>query len=218
MEQKGDPNVPIAVAVATPLVPVTAGKGQWRTSLCSCFEDCYICCAVCCCHQITVGQLYERAAQKAIISRLPMATCMSIAIFLFVLDSSKNVIDTVAGNDDSFSTFLSGAASGNLFNASIWEETENPKPEADAGTRTLLTISEILGAISFFTVLAIVCTVRRAVRTREGIPAECCGDCEDFCCACCCNPCTQCMLLRHEKMGCVGANEYSPCSPTAVPL
>ena len=40
------------------------------------------CCAVCCCDPIMLGQLYERAAQKGLLARLPMFSCMSIAVFL----------------------------------------------------------------------------------------------------------------------------------------
>ena len=79
-------------------------------------------------------------------------------------------------------------------------------------------VSELLGLTSFLCVCLIVCTVRGAIRKRESIPSQCCGDCEDCCCTCCCAPCTMCQMMRHEKMGCVGDNNYSLCSPTGVPV
>ena len=45
------------------------------------------------------------------------------------------------------------------------------------------------------------------------------GGVEDCLCSCCCNVCTQCMILRHEKESSpVGTAGYSLCHPTAFPL
>ena len=52
-----------------------------------------------------------------------------------------------------------------------------------------------------------------AIRERDGIPGS---NCEDFCYAWCCNPCTQCLIFRHE--GRLVAGKYSLCSPTGTPL
>eukprot|EP00964_Phaeocystis_antarctica_P117319 scaffold81145_cov64-Phaeocystis_antarctica.AAC.4 len=96
---KSPSDIPVAEGVAvkvpgqeTPLVPSSAGAAEWRTGLCGCFEDCAICCSVCCCHPITVGQIYERTVQKALLKRLPVLSCMSIAIMIWVFDISQQVI------------------------------------------------------------------------------------------------------------------------------
>ena len=52
-----------------------------------------------------------------------------------------------------------------------------------------------------------------AIRKRDGIPGS---NCEDCCYAWCCNPCTQCLIFRHE--GRLVAGKYSLCSPTGTPL
>ena len=52
-----------------------------------------------------------------------------------------------------------------------------------------------------------------AIRKRDGIPGS---NCEDCCYAWCCNPCTQCLIFRHEGRLVVGM--YSLCSPTGTPL
>merc|ERR1719197_1858614 len=80
-------------SAATPLVP--PGDGKWRSTLCGCTGDCSICCAVCCCHPLTSGQLYERAVQKGMLKRLPMVSCLTIALILFVLEISQEVTSAI---------------------------------------------------------------------------------------------------------------------------
>ena len=53
------------------------------------------CCAVCCCHPLTSGQLYERAVQKGMLKRLPMVSCLTIALILFVLEISQEVTSAI---------------------------------------------------------------------------------------------------------------------------
>ena len=55
--------------------------------------------------------------------------------------------------------------------------------------------------------------VRMAIRKRDGIPGS---NCEECCYAWCCNPCTQCLIFRHE--GRLVAGKYSLCSPIGTPL
>ena len=223
---KSPSDIPVAEGVAvrvpgqeTPLVPSSAGAGEWRTGLCGCFEDCAICCSVCCCHPITVGQIYERTVQKALLKRLPVLSCMSIAIMIWVFDISQQVISnstTGAGPFDQLATVINAT----VYGAAGMPMTA-PAPEAAAPPSMLALVGEILGFLSFALVFGVVYTVRSAIRRREGIKAKCCTEvpqCEDACCAWCCNPCTQCMILRHEKMGCVGNNAYSVCSQTAFPV
>ena len=203
------------VAVAsqeTPLVPSSAGAGKWRTGLCGCFDDCMICCSVCCCHPITVGQLYERTVQKALMKRLPLFSCLSIAIFLWLLDVVQQLISNSSGTN-AFDQLARSA------NETYYGEVG--APITDTSTSAATYIGELLGFVSMLFVCLIVCMVRGAIRRREGIKPECCRElplCEDCCCAWCCNPCTQCMIMRHEKLGCVGHNTYSICSHTAFPV
>ena len=58
-----------------------------------------------------------------------------------------------------------------------------------------------------------------SLRRRDNIPSNLMGTVEDCLCSCCCNACTQCMLLRHEKASSpAGSDGYSLCHPTAFPL
>ena len=82
----------------------------------------------------------------------------------------------------------------------------------------LLYIGELCAAAASLCACAIVCTVRAAMRRRENIGVQCCGQAEDCCCATFCNPCTQCQLLRHEKEGLAKPVGYSLCLDTAFPV
>jgi len=208
---------------ATPLVP-PSGEGKWRSSLCACFSDCCICCSVCCCHPITTGQLYERAVQKAMLNRLPMVSCLTIALVIFVMETAENVTSYIFSSAHYQVAILS--AGDRIWEKEYWlnvseaaigaGETTTP---ASHHAEVMLGVSEMIGFMSMLCVCAIVCTVRAAVRRRDNIPSKCCGALEDCCCACCCNPCTQCMLLRHEKESSpIGSDGYSLCHPTAIPL
>ena len=218
-ETKSD--IPVAEGVAvrvpgqeTPLVPSSAGAGEWRTGLCGCFEDCAICCSVICCHPITVGQIYERTVQKALIQKLPLLSCLSIALLIWSFDIGQQLIQMANGGGpfDQLAPMLAP-----MMNVTV----PAPPPNTTPPNQKLAMVGEALGLLSFFLVFYVVFTVRSAIRRREGIKPKCCIEnpyCEDVCCAWCCNPCTQCMILRHEKMGCVGNNAYSVCSQTAFPV
>lgn len=211
------------VSPSTPLVPPTAGAGRWRSMLFGCGSDIPICCAVCCCHWATTGQLYERAVRKRMLTRLPMLSCVSIAMFIFGMDLYHQTIRSLFSSG----TYLwfNQAAEGqlvNIFDPSAWvnasvvEVDDEPAIEHSAAVM-LLYIGELCAALASLCACAIVCTVRGALRRRENIAPQCCGAAEDCVCACCCNPCTQCMLLRHELHGLKpGTNEqYQLCSKTA---
>ena len=87
-------------------------------------------------------------------------------------------------------------------------------PEAE----TLWSISSVVGFLAFILSTWVVCTVRQAIRRRDGIKeGGCCSCCEDCCCAVCCNPCTQCQIFRHERVSCKH-NTYSLCAPEATPV
>jgi len=218
-------DIPVAEGVAvpvrqdTPLVPSSAGAGDWRTGLCGCCEDCDICCSVICCHPITLGQIYERTVQKALIQKLPLLSCMSIALLIWALDIGQQMISNAAHSSaiDQLAPLINyGMAHLAGMNTTI------PEPDVDlAHSGSLAMFGEVLGFLSFALVFYVVYTVRSAIRRREGIKPKCCTEipqCEDVMCAWCCNPCTQCMILRHEKKGCVGNNKYSICSQTAFPV
>ena len=54
--------------------------------------------------------------------------------------------------------------------------------------------------------------IRRRIRTRDRIPATCCGcGLDDPVCALFCMPCVQCQVMRHEGMT---YGRYDLCSPT----
>ena len=151
--------------------------GMWADGVCDCCKDPGMCAMVYFCSPVNTGQLYERMVQKGMIERIPMLSCLSIAIFMWVGYCWTPVLGGV-----------------NYFFASV---------------------GMALSVFSGICLLLIVCTVRKSIRTRDGIEPGGCGDAEDCCCALWCNSCTQCQLWRHERVKCA---QYDLCSKTGSTL
>jgi hypothetical protein len=220
---------------------VDDGKGYWKSGAecspaCSCFTNCGICCAVCWCHPITTGQLYERMVVKGLLQKLPLLSCLSIALFLYFAEIFEYIVSIIY-SAASKSSSSSDSDSWTWYPDSWYNATQASEPAAlhlvtepalkmymlyensdnSAGYGFLSAVAQGLSLAASLCICLIVCTVRSKIRKRDNIPPGGCGDCEDCCCACCCNPCTQCMLLRHELHGLKpGTNEqYQLCSKTA---
>jgi len=209
---------------STPLVP--HGEGKWKSNLCSCCTDMYIFGAVCCCHAVTTGQLYERSVQKNMMSRIPLVSCLTIALLIFVLEASQNLTSYIFTAAHYQQDVFGGIDTSGLYNPGYWKNMTMHSIGAGDMDRVathhatmILGASELAGMLALFCMCAIVCGVRAAVRKRDNIQSNLMGGLEDCLCACCCNVCTQCMLLRHEKESSpVGTDGYSVCHPTAFPL
>jgi hypothetical protein len=217
-------------AEGTPLVD--DGKGYWKGGTeCSCFTNCCICCAVCWCHPITTGQIYERSVVKGLLQKLPLLGCLSIAIFLYFAEIFEYVVSVIyqstsshsAGEwwkPDWYSNVTSSEASKPLLHL-VSEPALKlymlSTPSDNSAYSGLSYVAQGVSLAASLCICLIVCTVRQNIRKRDSIPTGGCGGCEDCCCACCCNPCTQCMILRHELHGYKpGTNEqYELCSKTA---
>ena len=59
-------------------------QGVWTDGICDCCKDPGMCMIVYFCNPVNTGQLYERFVQKGMIERLPMLSCLSISIFMWV--------------------------------------------------------------------------------------------------------------------------------------
>ena len=185
-----------APGAETPLVPSSAGAGQWRTGLCGCFEDCAICLSVCCCHPITTGQIYERTVQKALVKRLPLLSCMSIAGLIWTFDIAQQIISSAHPGAGTFDQ-LAYTINATVYGAAGHEAQATP--EAQAAPSPLAMLGELFGFLSFVLVFGVVYTVRSAIRRREGIKPSCCAEvpqCEDICCAWCVRPLTPPLPVR----------------------
>jgi hypothetical protein len=211
---------------------VDDGKGYWKGGTeCNCFTNCCICCAVCWCHPITTGQLYERAVVKGLLQKLPLISCLTIALFIYFAEIFEYIMSLVSAQT------RPSSGQGDWWNPDYWSNATSHVSEpalrlisepalkfymlyegsSSSAVNGLSMVAQGLGMAATLCICMIVCTVRQHIRRRDRIPAGTCGGCEDCCCACCCNPCTQCMLLRHELHGLKpGTNEqYALCSKTA---
>ena len=115
----------------------------------------------------------------------PLATCMSISVFLFVGYAVSEALTETANSDKDIMS--------------------------DEASLACVAVSAIVGLASSCVTLAIVGSVRKALRRRDNIPPKCCGEAEDCCCAFWCSPFVQCQIWRHLR---VAWADYTVCSPT----
>ena len=163
------------VSPATPLVPPTPGAGRWRSMLFGCGSDLPICCAVCCCHWVTTGQLYERAVRKRMLTRLPLLSCASIAMFIFGMDFYHQTMRSLFSSGTYLWINQAGAEGQlvNIFDPRAWvNATLDPKVDDEPGIEhsaavMLLYIGELCAALASLCACAIVCTVRAALRSAR---------------------------------------------------
>ena len=177
---------------------------RWRHGHFDCFGDCMVCCSVFCCNAVTTAQIYEKAVRANLINRVcGFMGCMAVFLLLIFCYAMHDIFQAAEG----YSNF------DNLQN--YWNSVNTP------GGKTAIPLESQLAEFFLFvaslTTCCIVCNVRKAIRTRDQIPASCCPDscesCDDCCCTLFCGACTQCLLLRHEG---VTSQKYSLCSPIAV--
>ena len=159
------------------------GDPDWSSRLlpsrrggCPCRADWGICCIVCWCSCIVVPQLYEREIG-------PPGACRKWFFRLGCL-CSLNFFVVGARNVWLSATFYWWH--GNWDSYSYW-------PDVTVGLCACA-----LATTSMCIAVMLLKAVRQKVRTRDGIPAERCGEkWEDCWAALCCTLCVNCQLLRH---------------------
>ena len=129
--------------------------GEWETGLCMCFKDSGMCCAVWCCTPITLGQLYERATRRGMLSTFPGVSCLTIAFFLFVCTLYNSSVSNI------FQVKLQEATAEGLSIAAFYASFT---PYEMAMYQT----SSVLGLAFFLCSCCIVMSVRQARRGRTG--------------------------------------------------
>ena len=180
---------------------------------CDCCGDCCICMSVCFCSCCTAGQIWQRTMRPPQLQSKPCGGHGFVVVALSILLLVVTIIALFrVSYDDVLASPTLGVAS--LF---MW-----------------------IGVIVAY--VCVICNARAAVRRRDNIPQDVCGNmggdvfgdcccyepglnphccdddssCEDCCAAFFCNLCIQCQMLRHETTA--GNFEYDLCSATGGPL
>lgn len=177
---------------------------QWSSGLCDCTGEWNSCISVWFCMPVTVAQLTTKLVKGS------KNTCILLAVLLFVCAGySQTVQSTTPVTLDQSSLALSA---GDMDVGYADEEVAT----AQAAVAAYVLNSYIARGLSslFFALSCLaVCQVRAAIRKRDGIKETNCAGCEDCMCAWFCNPCTQCMIFRHEA----SPNAYAFCSADGKP-
>ena len=160
-------------------------------------------------HSVTVHRFFGSK-----IGAPPQLLCIAVAIFLFVGTSYNYSQVEVASSVSTASSYSTGGASNQDFYAyssSEYYSSGRALSEfSEMAQTTTASPTSFLGFLASAFMCLTVCQVRQAIRKRDAIPESHCQGCEDLCCAWCCNPCTQCLIMRHEGLV---KGKYSLTSP-----
>jgi len=203
-----------------------AAHHAWSSGLCDCTGDWCSCLSVWCCSSVTTAQLFTRFFGTKLAGIPPALLCVGVCIFLVVSSissstgtiSESQIVSYPAESAHPADSAYSYAGDGADELPQYPYQHDAPLQSHGrllselAAENPVISLIGVLG--SLFTCLTI-CQVRMAIRKRDGILESNCQGCEDLCCAGFCNPCTQCLIFRHE--GLVGG-KYSLCSPIGTPL
>lgn len=171
--------------------------GRWVHRLAgACCDDPDLACGVCACLPNAVGQVYE-------VTTRARGTCLPVSCLLWFLLAAVQMVGGIANAlvHTAFETTCT-AGSGCMLHAD-WNQV--------SVAALLGVLAALLGCIGSGVAAYFVCTSRRVLRARDGIPPGACGDC---CVSYWCTCCALVQMLRH--MGVTGAT-YRPCQmPVAV--
>ena len=175
-------------AISRESVALPINSGQWKTGLCSCFDDCCSCCAVLWCFFIPVAQLWERL-------KGPKGACVKISAVLLLVQivlviwsqmNAKAYQEEI--NDEAYkigSTYGMSSAEYKAFLSSLFSRWF-------ASNCWNLLLSLVISIV----LVCMVTKVRAAIRKRDNISEAGCRGCEDCCCAYWCMVSLQCLDLR----------------------
>ena len=203
------PTAQPVVAVQAVAVPVDGRQGpagSWHDGLCDCFNDCGTCCCAVCCPMIMIAQLRQL---------LLGGSCMSTAIFLFVTIYGGGMMRVMGG----IMANSHGEHPEQHHNYRHGQETYNNDDSDDEGVALTGALMQLLGGLMQLlgAVLALIWTVsgRTAMRVKEGIRPDTCGQAEDCLFGFCCQCCTLGQMMRHvlNRWGTRGGAAYELCSP-----
>jgi Cys-rich protein (TIGR01571 family) len=171
-------------SAAHPMSHASAGTGAWADGLCGCFNDLKLLAVGLCCPCIVPAQLFQR------VKRQPYSCFLIVGLFAVA------------------SLFASGAQSGcpnagpkvlcTTSGGSVRCDA-HPAPQASSSQHVPAYCALVDGtsSLTWLMLVALVMTVRAAVRAAHSIPPSCCGECDDCCAAFCCLPLTACQIMRH---------------------
>lgn len=155
--------------------------GRWRKGLFECFSNCGMCLCVSFCTTCTIGQV-------ASIARKGAGWICLLTVFLIL---GLNVVS-------------SGLQNNYAWWVAEWENAADDDERDRIGTPQTWLLS-VASALSFFaSLIACVCvfSARMKYRTRDKIPAECCGSglIADCLAAWCCSPCAVVQMFSQDEI------------------
>lgn len=162
----------------------------WTSGVGDCCCDCTSCWSVIICAPTIMGQLTEKMWPSSTSVGPFKYTCFVVAGILWCGAFGSLIVNyyipPCSGTDMNFD----GA----------YDEQDFAFCEGAYYKSGLYIIASILAAIFGCGMCVLTTLVRSYIRKRDSIPATCMEGLDDIACACCCLPCVQCQLMRHEGM------------------
>lgn len=197
--------MPRALVTMRPARPPPKPR-EWRHGLCDCGEDVALSCAVCWCQCNAVGQMHERTSLRGGVVK-GCGGCLAVAGVLWFLFVVSQVLSQTAN----------GLANTAVENECTWFGTCVLVVDWDQVTAAYVLggFASLAGMASAVFGTYVLCTARRKIRDRDGIPEGrgCGGGCEDCCVSYWCGCCSLVQMLRQEG---ITGGTYRACTPTGV--
>lgn len=199
-------------AVAVPCDGRQGPAGSWHDGLCDCFNDCGTCCCATCCPLVMIAQLRQLVLG---------GSCVSTAAFLFVTIYGGGTMRVLG------SILAEGGQRPEPHHHDLrhgkdmydYDDSDEDAVEFTGALAFAMVVSCVGGLMQLLgAVLALIWTVsgRTAMRVKEGIRPDTCGEAEDCLLGLCCQCCTLSQMMRHvlNRWGTRGGAPYELCSPT----
>ena len=168
---------------------------QWLHGLCTCCDDPSLCCTVFWCSPNATGQAYQRMTKRTSACLLVAVGGWALVIATQIFSQTGNALGNTAVERDCVGSLC----------------VERTNWDRVAIANTLGAIGGIVGLASSVYFTYFVCTSRRMIRERDGIPEGCCSGCDDCCVAYWCMCCALVQFFRQERV-----HHYRLCEPTGV--
>jgi Cys-rich protein (TIGR01571 family) len=161
-----------------PTRPPGTGAGAWADGLCGCFNDLKMLAVGMCCPCVVPAQLFERVKRQPyscffIVGLFGVASIFASSVQASCPGAGPKVVCTTSGGEVRCDAHAVPASSSQHVPA-------------------YCALADGMTSLAWLLLVALVMTVRAAVRAAHSIPPSCCGECDDCCFAFCCLPLTAC--------------------------
>jgi len=183
--------------------------GAWRDGICSFLAHgvCHpMCCLACWCNPLALGQVATRMKLDALgspVLRESWWSAFKVLALIFVI---------YIGLDQTFSILVDPYYQLELDENGDWVQAD---VEIPVWVIVMVALRALIRFLFFVYILFVMIRTRAHIRSRYGIPEQCCSGCEDCCCSFWLPCCTVTQMARHTAD--YDRYKASCCTDTGLP-